>query len=211
MHVKFDEECDKFGGCYTRSRRGHKIFYGFSAHKNAVKRLISMLLRRVLSAFLIREPSSIRSFALNNHQNFICFQLPECDESIRAVSNREHFSSALLLKQVSASLRLALHVISSHCAERADCYISRQKWYHRTNKRRLDFLAGNIAIIAFAIAETSNKFNKHCHKEHHKKYMQAAKSQDEYWFEHNADQILWLAQSARVVFLQNIELLWLDS
>jgi len=41
--------------------------------------------------------------------------------------------------------------------------------------------------------------------------MQAAKSQDEYWFEHNADQILWLAQSARVVFLQNIELLWLDS
>jgi hypothetical protein len=87
MHVKFDEECDKFGGCYTRtrSRRGHKIFYGFSAHKNAVNRLISMLFR-VLSAFLIREPSLIRSFALNNHQNFICFQLPECDESISVVS-----------------------------------------------------------------------------------------------------------------------------
>lgn len=173
MHIKFDEECDKFGGCCTRtrSRRGHKIFYGFSAHKNAVNRLISMLFWRVLSAFLIREPSSIRSFALNNHQNFICFQLPECDESISVVSlsNCEHFSSALLSKHVSASLRLALHVISSQCAERADCYISRQKWYHRTNKLRLDFLAGNIAIIAFAIAETSNKFNKHCHKEHHKK------------------------------------------
>jgi hypothetical protein len=100
-----------------------KYFTASVHHKNAVKRLISMLLRRVLSAFLIREPSSIRSFALNNHQNFICFQLPECDESIRAVSNREHFSSALLLKQVSASLRLALHVISSHCAERAEIVI----------------------------------------------------------------------------------------
>jgi hypothetical protein len=88
LHVKIDEECDKFGGCSTRtqSRIGRKIFYGFSAHKNAVKRLISMLFRRVLSAFLIRELSSIQSCALNNHQNFICFQLPECDESISIVS-----------------------------------------------------------------------------------------------------------------------------